>query len=46
MVKNVVANSDVNEQRQKDADPDGDVVRIHAHNAPLCTDPAPELSSM
>lgn len=45
LVEDVVADGDVDDGREEDAHPDGDVVREDAQRVPLVADPAPELSS-
>jgi hypothetical protein len=44
VVKYLISHSDVDQDGSEDADPDGNVVRIEAHQAPVRINPAPELA--
>lgn len=41
--KNMVSHSNVDQNREEDTDPNGNVVRIKTNNAPFGPDPAPQL---
>lgn len=44
-MEDVVADGAVDDGREEDAHPDGNVVGVDAKCAPVVTNPAPELSS-
>jgi hypothetical protein len=43
MVEDPISHGDVDDDGSENADPDGDIVRIEANQAPVCVNPAPKL---